>query len=184
MLTFNADGALVRHAISLGLLLPWLPAAIAKPGTHPPFEVTGTVVHNHDGDTIDLQTADRGVIKVRISGADTPETGQAFWKVARNHLRTLIAGKEATAWCYKQDRYEREVCHVRVGSTDISLDLIQNGFAWYAHMFSQELSQEHRTSYARAEEQARAGKIGLWSESSPMPPWECRRLRKVGQKCH
>lgn len=183
MLNLSIEGHPTKHARLFYLLMLCLPIAIAEPGTHPPFEVTGTVVHNHDGDTIDLQTAGRGVIKVRISGADTPETGQAFWKVARNHLRTLVAGKEATALCYKQDRYKREVCHVRVGTTDISLDLIQNGFAWYAHMYSQELSQEQRTSYARAEEQARADMTGLWSDFNPMPPWECRRLRKSAQKC-
>jgi endonuclease YncB( thermonuclease family) len=165
------------------LLSAWPPSALAQPGPHTPFEITGTVISNHDGDTIDLLTADRSIIRVRLSGADTPETGQAFWKVARNHLRTLVAGKEAFAWCYKRDKYGREVCHVRIGTTDVCRDLIQNGLAWYAHMFSQELPQEQRTSYAEAEEEARARRIGLWSASNPMPPWECRRLRKAGHKC-
>lgn len=171
-------------ALVLCLLLIWLSAANAHANTHPPFEVTGTVIHNHDGDTIDLQTASRGVIKVRISGADAPETGQAYWKAARNHLRTLVTGKTTIAWCYKQDRYGREICHVRVGTTDMSQDLIQNGFAWYAHMYSQEFSQEQRATYARAEEEARASMTRLWSHPNPMPPWECRRLRKAGKKCH
>lgn len=141
------------------------------------------VIHNHDGDTIDLQTVDRGLLKVRFSGADTPETGQAFWKVARKHLSKFVDGQQTTAWCYKTDRYEREVCHVRVGKNDLGLELIQHGYAWYAHMFSHELSREQQVSYAAAEEQARMRQLGLWSIADPMPPWECRKLRKAGQKC-
>lgn len=172
-----------RHFLPLCLLLLWLPLANAKPGPHPPFEITGMVTHNPDGDTIDIQTADRGLVRVRFSGADTPETAQAFWKVARNHLSTVVKDQQTTAWCYKTDKYEREVCHVRVGSLDLCLDLIQRGYGWYARMFSHELTNEQQTAYAAAEEQARARMIGLWSIADPMPPWECRKLRKAGQKC-
>lgn len=172
-----------RHAVALIFLALWLPLANAKPGPHPPFEITGMVTHNPDGDTIDIQTADRGLVRVRFSGADTPETAQAFWKVARNHLSKVVKGQQTTAWCYKTDRYEREVCHVRVGSLDVCLDLIQRGYGWYARMFSHELTNEQQAAYAAAEEQAQARKIGVWSLPDPMPPWECRKLRKAGQKC-
>jgi len=172
-----------RHTFSLCLLLLWLPLANAKPGSHPPFEITGTVTHNPDGDTIDIQTADRGLVRVRFSGADTPETAQAYWKVARNHLTALVTGQQTTAWCYKTDKYEREVCHVRVGSQDLCLDLIQRGYGWYARMFSRELSTEQQVAYGAAEEEARTKRIGLWSIPDPMPPWEFRKLRKAGQQC-
>jgi len=175
--------SIFRHSIILSFILLGLPLANAKPGPHPPFEITGMVTHNPDGDTIDIQTADRGLVRVRFSGADTPETGQAFWKVARNHLSSLAKGQVTTAWCYKTDQYDREVCHVRIGSTDLCLDLIRRGFAWYAHMFSRELSSEQQAAYAAAEEQARTQQLGLWSIPEPMPPWACRKLRKAGQKC-
>lgn len=116
-----------RHTVVLLFLALWLPLANAKPGPHPPFEIIGMVTHNPDGDTIDIQTADRGLVRVRFSRADTPETAQDFWKVARNHLTALVNGQQTTAWRYKTDKYEREVCHVRVGSLDLCLDLIQRG---------------------------------------------------------
>jgi len=179
----SCSGLKTRHFLFVILTLMWLPMANAKGGTHAPFELIGNIVHNHDGDTIHLQTADLGLVKIRLSGADAPETGQAFWRVARNHLSSLAKGQVTTAWCYKTDQYDREVCHVRIGSTDICLDLIRRGFAWYAHMFSRELSSEQQAAYADAEEQARTQQLGLWSIPEPMPPWACRKLRKAGQKC-
>lgn len=169
--------------LSLILVATWLPHAHAKPGPHEPFEVTGNVIKNHDGDTIKLQTADRGVIDVRFSGADTPETGQAYWRAARGFLREMVAGKPVTIWCYKKDMYEREVCHVSVGGKDAGLTLVQQGYAWYAHMFAHELTASQQKAYPEAEEQAQLQRIGLWQDAEPMPPWECRKLRKAHQKC-
>lgn len=157
--------------------------AIAKPGPHPPFETTGVVTANHDGDTLKLQTADRGLLVVRLSAADTPETGQAYWRAARGHLRQLVSGKQTTVWCYKRDRNEREVCHVKVDTQDVSEALIRQGYAWYAHMFGNEFSPEQREVYAQVEKDARAQRLRLWSDPDPMPPWECRKLRKAHQKC-
>ncbi len=164
-------------------LATWLPIAHAKPGPHEPFEVTGRVLKNHDGDTIKLRTVEHGTIDVRLSGADTPETGQAYWRAARGALRELVAGKPVTVWCYKTDKYEREVCHVSVDGNDVGLSLIQRGYAWNAHMFAHELTTTQQNTYPQAEEQARRQRLGLWQEPDPMPPWECRKLRKAHQKC-
>jgi endonuclease YncB( thermonuclease family) len=80
----SAMQANIRYLVFI-LIAIWLPIADAKTGAHEPFEVTGNVIKNNDGDTIKLKTADRGIINVRISGADTPETGQAYWKAARSY---------------------------------------------------------------------------------------------------
>ena len=61
--------------------------------------------------------------------------------------------------------------------------VVAQGYGWYARTFSHELTNEQRAAYAAAEEQALARKIGVWSLPDPMPPWECRKLRKAGQKC-
>lgn len=149
---------------------------------HPPFEVTGSVFRNPDGDTIWLDTVDRGHLNIRLSGADTPESGQAYWIAARNYLRTLVTGKPVTAWCYKRDRFEREVCHVRVGNRDVGEALIAEGYAWYAVQFTGELTPEQRVAYRVAEDQARLNRIGLWQDADPMPPWVCRKYKRSGQR--
>lgn len=104
----------LRNIVLTLLAASWLPIAHAKPGPHEPFEVIGNVIKNHDGDTLKLLTADHGIIVVRLSGADTPETGQAYWKAARDNLHEMVAGKPVTIWCYKRDRNDREVCHASV----------------------------------------------------------------------
>ena len=169
----------VMLALAIGLGQP----ALAKPGPHAPFEVTGKAIKNHDGDTIKIQTAEHGVVVVRLSAADTPETGQAYWRLARDALRRQITGQPVTVWCYKRDRHDRNVCHVSVHGKDPGLALVQQGYAWYAHMFASELNSEMRRNYSEAEEAAKQRRLGLWSEPNPMPPWECRKLRKSGQKC-
>ena len=101
---------------------------------------------------------------------------------AANYLRSLVAGQKTTAWCYKVDRFEREVCHVWVGKQDIGQALIAAGYAWYAFQFAAELTDEQRLAYPEAEQRARAGRIGLWQEPDPMPPWECRRLIRAKKR--
>jgi len=172
-----------RRLLAAVMFAVCLPHAYASAGLHEPFEVTGSVIRNHDGDTITLRTDVRGIFNVRLSGADTPETGQAYWRVARDALFQLIADKPVTVRCYKQDWRKREVCHATVEGTDPALLLVKEGLAWYAFMFSDELTPAMRNAYEKAEAEARQRRIGLWQEPEPMPPWECRKLRKVHQRC-
>jgi endonuclease YncB( thermonuclease family) len=53
-------------------------SASAGPRPHDPWTATGRAVKIIDGDTFDLLTADRGLIRVRFGGMDAPERGQAF----------------------------------------------------------------------------------------------------------
>jgi endonuclease YncB( thermonuclease family) len=169
--------------LAIILLAACLPPVSAATGLHEPFEVSGSVIKNHDGDTITLRTDERGIINVRLSGADTPETGQAYWRVARDALHRLIADSPVTVRCYKQDWRKREVCHALVDGADPALELVKQGLGWYAFMFSGELTPAMRAAYEEAEAQARQRRIGIWQEPEPMPPWECRKLRKAHQKC-
>lgn len=169
--------------LALILISTWQAFAHAEPGPHEPFEITGRVIKNHDGDTINLQTNEQGILTIRLSGADTPETGQAYWRVARDNLRSQVAEKTVTAWCFKRDQYNREVCHVTVNGSDLGLALVKQGLAWYAFMFANELTLTMREAYQSAEAQAREQRLGLWQEPEPKPPWECRKLRKAHQKC-
>lgn len=173
---------MIRQAL-LVLIFLQAPLAFATERPYQPFKASGTFVKNHDGDTITLDVPDHGQMTIRLSGADTPETGQAHWKKARDHLKQLLLGTPTTVWCYKKDRHERDVCHVFVGETDVGLELIRTGHAWFAGTFAKELTTSQQVSYPDAERQARESRNGLWKFDDPMPPWECRKLRRAGQKC-
>ncbi len=81
-----------KHLFIWGLLFAGISVTYAEPGPHAPFEAKGKVIKNHDGDTIKLSTSDRELLTVRLSGADTPESGQAYWKAARDALKSHVTG--------------------------------------------------------------------------------------------
>ena len=54
----------------------------------------------------------------------------------------------------------------------MSLELIKAGLAWHYKRYSSD------PVLAKAEEQARRQKLGLWSMPNPIPPWEYRRWHR------
>ena len=106
---------LIGTLLALTLLSSSPALAAAPSSSYAPFTATGSVIANHDGDTFKLQTPDRGILTIRFSGIDTPETGQAFWKSARRSLAGLVRGQPVTVRCYKKS-HERDVCRVFAGT--------------------------------------------------------------------
>ena len=76
----------------------------------------------------------------------------------------------------KRDRYSRIVGFVFVDGQDVNLVQVKAGMAWFYRYYQRELSPEDRRRYAKAENQARTDRLGLWQDKNPMPPWEHRRL--------
>ncbi len=62
-------------------------------------------------------------------------------------------------------------------------ETVKRGVTWYAFQYGHELTATERQDYLAAEKLAREQRLGLWAEPDPMPPWVCRKLRKIGQKC-
>ncbi len=155
----------------------------ANGGLHESWDVTCLETKGfHDGDTLTCVT-DSGTFVVRVAGLDAPETGQAYWRASRDELRRLaVVGTRAG--CYKRDDYGREVCRLHApDGRDIVEALIDDGLAWYSKRYADEQTVSERLQYSNQEAQARAEKRGLWAEPDPMPPWECRLLRRQRQKC-
>jgi len=74
------------------------------------------------------------------------------------------------------DQYKRSVGIVWLNGKNINQEMVAEGYAW---AFRQYLDSHHASEYIRAEEQARAKRLGLWQQINPQPPWEFRRsLRK------
>jgi endonuclease YncB( thermonuclease family) len=99
--------------------------------------ITGKVVVIADGDTITVVSSSRQY-RIRIGGIDAPEKRQPFGNVSKQHLAKLAFGKEATAECYKTDRYGRQVCTVFVGGEDVGLAQVEAGLAWWFRRYANE----------------------------------------------
>jgi len=170
--------------LAAALLVILLPAAYAAGGFHEPWTETGKFVSAPDGDTLKVRTPLHGVVTVRIAGADTPEHGQGYWRVAKAHLVAMVTSSDVTIGCYKTDRYNREVCRVRTLGGDVAESLVAAGLAWHYKRYESEQTEDERARYADLEQRARAKRIGLWQEPGPMAPEDCRKAHRNGQKCH
>lgn len=139
--------------------------------------IPGKVVGITDGDTLTLLDENQTQHRIRISGIDTPERGQAFGHVASDNLANLAFGQLVTADCQKQDRYGRWVCVVRVNGMDVGLSQIKVGLAWHYKKYASEQTPTDQELYATAEQDARVAGIGLWKDAEPTPPWDWRKSR-------
>jgi endonuclease YncB( thermonuclease family) len=148
------------------LLLPWAAHAV---------DWVGTVVGIADGDTLTLLDGGKTAHRIRIDGIDAPERTQPYGQRARQSLVDLAHGRNARAECSKSDRYGRAVCRVIVDGVDVGLEQVRRGLAWHYTRYAHEQSPQARGDYARAEEGARAARSGLWTFTTPTPPWEYRR---------
>jgi micrococcal nuclease len=142
-----------------------------------------TVVHVVDGDTIDVQAA-IGLLRVRFTGIDAPEScneassdgckkrpSQPSGQLAKRSLRTLIEGKTVQLTCQPDfDRYGRTLCLVGLNGNDVGAAMLQAGLAW---VYKSRYTPSH---YGQLEQEARAKRLGLWSESNPVRPSDWRKV--------
>ena len=84
------------------------PDATSTPGEQV-SEITGKVVGIIDGHTIDILTADKTTIRIRLNGIDAPETGQPFSKNAKQFLSEKIGGQVVRVITHGEDRYGRTI---------------------------------------------------------------------------
>ena len=142
--------------------------------------IAGRVIAVTDGDTIKVLDAQHVQYKVRLAGIDAPESRQAYGTRSKQNLSDLVFGKTVTVEFDKHDRYGRIVGKVLHEKSDMNLKQIEAGLAWHYKQYAKEQSMEDRLRYAEAESRARAAHLGLWTDVTPVPPWEWRRGSKGG----
>lgn len=126
-----------------------------------------------DGDTIELS----GIV-YRLHGIDAPEAGQtcmtaagAQWpcgKSAISALEGLALGKAVKCDSRGQDDYGRTIGVCTVNNVDLNAAMVSNGYAWAFRKYS--------ADYGKAEDEARARKVGVW-QAQTQTPWEYRAAK-------
>lgn len=137
--------------------------------------MTGRVVGVVDGDTVDILTADREQVRIRLAGIDAPEKAQPYGQRSKQKMSDLVFDKNAEVDFTKRDRYGRIIGKVMVNGRDASLGLLDAGLAWHYKKYAGEQSASDRAAYANAEDAARSAKVGLWGGELPTAPWDWRR---------
>jgi endonuclease YncB( thermonuclease family) len=138
-------------------------------------DLTGRIVSIADGATVTLLDAARQHHKIRLKGIDAPESHQPFGQKSKTNLSAMVFNKDVVAECGKQDNYRREICKIIVGGMDANLEQIKAGMAWWYRDYSRDQSAQDREDYEIAEFNAKVRRLGLWSDTNPVPPWEWRK---------
>ena len=94
-------------------------------------DFTGPVVSVLDGDTIEV-LHNRHPERIRLSGIDCPEHGQAYGQKAKQAASALVFGKEVTLQTYGRDKYGRTLADVLLpDGTNINHELVKDGWCWW-----------------------------------------------------
>lgn len=154
------------------IVLTLLPAlAIGK-------DLRARVVGVSDGDTVTVLDASNKQYKVRLAGIDAPEKVQPYGQASKQALAKEIFNQQVNIEWSKIDRYGRLVGKIFKEGYDENLAQVRRGMAWHYKAYQREQSSTDRSEYDKAEQVARSEGIGLWQDSSPIPPWEYRRMKK------
>ncbi|MFC7421964.1 thermonuclease family protein [Iodobacter arcticus] len=141
--------------------------------------INGVVIKVKDGDSLVIRDDQNQEHQLRLAFIDAPEYSQPFASEARRNLDRWVYRKRVQVQVMDSDRYQRKVVVLYVGSTDINSEQIKAGFAWHYQYFARgKQSSADYDRYQSLEQQARLGKIGLWQESEPLPPWDYRKAHK------
>lgn len=142
-------------------------------GTHAvAADFTGPVVSVLDGDTIEVLHNQRPE-RIRLSGIDCPEKGQAYGHKAKEATSSLVFGKEVTLQTHGKDKYGRIIADVLLpDGTSVNHELVKDGWCWWYRKYA-----PGDAELEKLEMEARKANKGLWADQDPVPPWEWRKKK-------
>jgi micrococcal nuclease len=119
-----------------------------------PLLVTNVV----DGDTLDLEDGSR----VRLSGINTPEKGECYYKEAKEKLKELTLNK--TVYLHTDysllDKYKRKLRYIYVGDIFVNGVLVDEGYARVFDKYKEDTRKYPELK--KLEEEPIKTKIGVW----------------------
>lgn len=141
--------------------------------------IEGKVINVHDGDTVTVLDRDNKKFPIRLQGIDAPELKQASGSLSQQNLSRMVLGKQVTIFWSKIDKYRRTVGTIMLNGRDVNIEQVKEGLAWHFKKYEEEQTAEDRRTYAAAEEIARAAKLGLWKDQTPLAPGDWRQAVKL-----
>ena len=112
---------------SLGVLL----ALLAPSPAVAVSEYHSLVVRVLDGDTLEV-LHNRHPERIRLSGIDCPEKGQAYGPQAKQATSAMVFGKEVILQTHGRDKSGRTLADVLLpDGTHVNHMLVKNGWCWW-----------------------------------------------------
>ena len=134
---------------------------------------SGPVVSVLDGDTIEVLHSQHPS-RIRLSGIDCPEKGQAYGKRAKQATSALVFRKQVTLQTHGKDNYKRTLADMLLpDGTNVNHELVKQGWWWWYRKYA-----PGDTVLEGLEKDARIAKKGLWVDPTPIAPWVYRKARR------
>lgn len=131
----------------------------------------GKIIRILDGDTVEMLYGELP-IKLRLEHIDAPEKRgkQPFGNKAKIAISDLCFGQMVNV--ISDGKFDRNGRLIGVilnkDSLNVNKEMVRLGMAWHFKKYS------HDMSYDLLEREARAAKVGLWSDPNPIAPWDYR----------
>lgn len=133
--------------------------------------ITCLIIAISDGDTLKARCNKEQVI-IRLAEIDAPERLQPSSTESKQSLVDLCLNKDVKITPQSIDRYRRIVARVDCNGKDASKEQIERGMAWVYDRYVTE------PSLYNLQNNARSNRLGLWSDPTPIPPWEWRKEKR------
>lgn len=126
-----------------------------------------------DGDTFVAREGER-IHLLKLRDIEAPELEQTYGNEARDRLSSWVVGRHLVVWPQKANGCLIPVRAETLSGTDISEQLLSEGFAW--------ASPSAPDARRRLEAAARVKEVGLWRGEKPESPWDYRAQRTMARK--
>ena len=135
----------------------------------------GPVVSVLDGNTIEV-LHNTHPERIRLSGIDCPEHGQAFGTRVKPALSALVFGRDVILQTHGQDKYGHTLADVLLpDGTNVNHELVKEGWCWWYRKYA-----PRDRELEKLEKEARDARKGLWADLKPVPPWVWRNDKRAG----
>lgn len=142
-------------------------------GHHEHKGVSAKVVNVIDGNTIEIMTADKEIVKIMFSEVDSPELEQEFGQEAKAFTEKLLLKKKVNVIMKGKDRWGNRLASISLNNGKNAEEaILKAGLAWH-NMKSKDQSLKE------IEMQSKEKKKGLWSKEEPTAPWIFRRQQTM-----
>lgn len=156
----------------VAIALAVTPSALATPKFY-----NGVVLGISDGDTIQANFGGKKTT-IRLACIDAPEKKQLGGEESTDKLKQLLPiGQNIKLRLVNRDRYKRLIGEIYLNNQSVNLQMVTEG---QAVVYRQYLSGcfDTKDSFLDAESKAKNQRLGFWSQSNPIMPWEFRKMNK------
>lgn len=140
----------------------------------------GKAVEVIDGKTFVVESGS-GKITLVLQFIEIPEPEQPLYQTVKEHLGKLVLNNQVE-FLPRSLTSKTVTAQVFLNKTDLSLQMLRDGAAWYSLPEKNSQQEREREIYLLTESQAKLEKRGIWGIENLKPAWEFRAEKEELRK--